>query len=92
MKREAFNFITEFILANKPGAEITRAQVVKHMLMVYNPGPKDKCQHSCRSVGDYVFTYYVNAGILERLGNGKFKILKDVSSVPTYEKAFNLKR
>lgn len=76
MRKEAFNFITELIRKGRPGTKITRAQVTRHMLKLYNPGKKDGAQGSCRTTGDAIFAFYMQKGILERIGRGVYEIIK----------------
>lgn len=85
MRKEAFNFITELIRTGKPGMEITRAQVTRHMLRVYNPGVKDSAQASCRNTSDSIFAFYIRKGILKRTGRGKYEIVTSPSVPMVYE-------
>lgn len=89
MKKEAFEFITELIKMGKPGMKITRAQVTRHMLRMYNPGVKDKAQASCRGAGDSTFAFYIRKGILKRIGRGKYEIIASLSIPITYKEICN---
>ena len=85
MREEAFNFITCTVNILSEGSEITRVQLIRHMLQLYKPGPKDSSQATCRCAGDVVFRYLVSKGILEKLGRGRYKVLKHIQRDITYE-------
>lgn len=76
MKKEAFDFITNLInIIGRPGMKISRVQVTRHMLHVYKPGIKDGAQSTCRRAGDATFVFYIQKGILKRVGRGIYEIV-----------------
>lgn len=85
MRREAFNFITKRIMAGKLGEKITRVEVTGYMLKTYNPDIKSPIQGSCRMAGDHIFRFYVEKGILERIGRGIYQIVALLTEPVVYE-------
>ena len=78
MKERAFNFLKELINSKHIGDIIERKDLVNKLIQYYRPNLKDKSNSSIRTVSNPTLNIMIKIGVLERIGLGKYKILKPV--------------
>lgn len=85
MRKKAFEFLKQLINSRHIGDIIIRAELVNMLLHYYKPGPKDSCNSTIRSTASPTVLWLVKRGTLERIGRGKYKILKHIPESLTYK-------
>ena len=77
MKKEAYDFVTRLVNTNKLGSKISRAQIIRHMIITYKPKSKNSKIHGySRYITDTVLREFMSCGILKRAERGIYEIIK----------------
>lgn len=85
MGEQTFEFLKQVINERSIGDIVTRAEIIAMLIQMYKPSPKDQANASLRSGTSQVFNELIIRGTLERIGRGKYKILKYIPYLLNYK-------
>lgn len=76
MREQTFEFLKQLINSKRVGDTFLRSDLTNMLIRYYHPGPKDSKNATIRSTTNPVIHVFIKRGTVERIGRGKYKILK----------------